>query len=270
MPASRQSLAVAVILTCSAGMAIPAAAQMLQQPQARVQPAQVRELPPEMTRRFANFHAALQPSARSWVEQQAKMQAQEGAPDMQGLESAVRIRFPQLNGSGAGSGMLGGSSGSNDIEAVAFIVLMNATQDMDQDLRTLMGQVNSINQAEESLRSIQSGMQQEAARSGGKSNTPCRSPFCLSLAERLSQLSAGTANLPRPVRLQSPPVPTYANLQVLQNSLNSQLDSMSEMGETESLRLQMAMDRRSKFVEMLSSMMKKISDTQSSIIGNLK
>jgi hypothetical protein len=48
------------------------------------------------------------------------------------------------------------------------------------------------------------------------------------------------------------------------------LDSMSEMGETESLRLQMAMDRLSKAMTTLSNLLKKVSDTASSIVQNLK
>lgn len=45
---------------------------------------------------------------------------------------------------------------------------------------------------------------------------------------------------------------------------------MSEMGEMESLRLQMAMDRMSKMMSTLSNLLKKISDTQNSIVQNLK
>lgn len=48
------------------------------------------------------------------------------------------------------------------------------------------------------------------------------------------------------------------------------LDSLSEMGEMESLRLQMAMDRLSKMMSTLSNMLKKQSDTASSIAQNLK
>jgi hypothetical protein len=45
---------------------------------------------------------------------------------------------------------------------------------------------------------------------------------------------------------------------------------MSEMGEMESLRLQMGMDRLSKMMSTLSNILKKISDTANSIIQNLK
>jgi hypothetical protein len=42
------------------------------------------------------------------------------------------------------------------------------------------------------------------------------------------------------------------------------------MGEMESLRLQMAMDRLSKLMSTLSNVLKKTSDTSSTIVQNLK
>jgi hypothetical protein len=48
------------------------------------------------------------------------------------------------------------------------------------------------------------------------------------------------------------------------------LDSMSEMGEMESLRLQMAMDRMSKMMSTLSNLLKKASETSTAITQNLK
>ncbi len=50
-------------------------------------------------------------------------------------------------------------------------------------------------------------------------------------------------------------------------------DSTTQMGDMSSetqLRLQMAMDRRSKFLEAISNVMKSASDTQSAVIANLK
>ena len=48
------------------------------------------------------------------------------------------------------------------------------------------------------------------------------------------------------------------------------LDSLSEMGEMESLRLQAAMDRLSKLFATLSNLLKKQSDTANGIVQNLK
>lgn len=56
----------------------------------------------------------------------------------------------------------------------------------------------------------------------------------------------------------------------LKKSIQKDLDSVSEMGEMESLRLQMAMDRLSKMMSTLSNLLKKISDTAGSITRNLK
>lgn len=47
-------------------------------------------------------------------------------------------------------------------------------------------------------------------------------------------------------------------------------NGMNEMSEMTSLRLQMMMDRRSKLMSTLSNLMKKTSDTQKSLIQNLK
>ena len=61
-----------------------------------------------------------------------------------------------------------------------------------------------------------------------------------------------------------------AAVQDAMEEIKSDLDAMSEMGEMESLRLQMAMDRMSKMMSTLSNLLKKISDTAESITQNLK
>lgn len=52
--------------------------------------------------------------------------------------------------------------------------------------------------------------------------------------------------------------------------LNGKLGAMNEMSEMTSLRLQMMMDRRSKFISTLSNIMKKISATQDTVEQNIK
>ena len=63
---------------------------------------------------------------------------------------------------------------------------------------------------------------------------------------------------------------TTAELDQAIDDVTSELDSLSELGETESLRLQMAMDRMSKAMSTLSNILKKISDTSGQITQNLK
>lgn len=63
------------------------------------------------------------------------------------------------------------------------------------------------------------------------------------------------------------------SLLVLMEALRSaraERDSLSEQGEIQQLKMQMVMDRISKMESMLSNVMKKFSDTSSSIIQNMK
>jgi len=58
--------------------------------------------------------------------------------------------------------------------------------------------------------------------------------------------------------------------QYVVDDLGDQIDSMNEVSEMTSLRLQMAMDRMSKLMQTLSNIEKKESDTDSAVIQNLK
>jgi Mg2+ and Co2+ transporter CorA len=80
--------------------------------------------------------------------------------------------------------------------------------------------------------------------------------------------AARTARAPRgqAARLQA----TAAELEQAIDEAKAELDSLSELGETESLRLQMAMDRVSKFMTTLSNILKKASETSAQITQNLK
>ena len=62
----------------------------------------------------------------------------------------------------------------------------------------------------------------------------------------------------------------YVLAEVAQILTVPKLNGMNEMSEMTSLRLQMTMDRRSKFISSLSNIMKKISTTQDILVQNIK
>lgn len=82
------------------------------------------------------------------------------------------------------------------------------------------------------------------------------------LVARAERFSAGYAP--------GPGQPSKAELDAAIDKAKSDLDSMGEMGEMESLRLQMAMDRMSKMMSTLSNLLKKASETQQGIVQNIK
>jgi hypothetical protein len=59
-------------------------------------------------------------------------------------------------------------------------------------------------------------------------------------------------------------------LESLQSDIQSNLDGMNGISEEISIRLQLAMDRRSKIIQTLSNLMKKLSTTQETLVQNIK
>jgi hypothetical protein len=202
------------------------------------------------------------------------------------LDPAIRSQaFAMLTGQTAsgvsgrgGEPGLGQLAEDADIAELAFVVLMEATQDADQDLRDIMAEVRAATNTKAQLRNLLARVQRDVAQNAGSSE----GQLTFGQDGLGSEESYHHAALPVPdagvaggVRvvdtdLHPGPVTTEDQLRVIRDDLRDQLDSMSAISELTSLRLQMAMDRRSKFVETLSNVMKKIDSTQETIVQNLK
>jgi hypothetical protein len=128
---------------------------------------------------------------------------------------------------------------AGNIEALAFLVLMEAGKSAREDLRAIMDQVEKITAQK---RKVRAALKQ-------------RPDDGLDLFSVSSVISAVT---------------TKAELSRAVEEMKHDLDAMSELGEMESLRLQMAMDRLSKMMSTLSNLLKKMSGTASQITQNLK
>ena len=166
-----------------------------------------------------------------------------------------------------------------DIEQMAFVVLMDAVKSADQDLKMIMDEVKAITAAKNALRILISKVGRDVANNATqKDGAP---PLDLSTGMG-SEGAYYNAQMPVPdpesepgvifvpADLPNGPLVSVAQLRSIQDDLKGQLDSMSEMSEMTSLRLQMAMDRRSKFIETLSNIMKKIDSTADTLVQNLK
>lgn len=121
-----------------------------------------------------------------------------------------------------------GGFAAKDVDALVFVVLIQATRDAQEDVRVQTERTKAL----------------AAVRA-------CRTMACVSAVQPTEEFG-------------------QTSLDAIKETVKDKLDSMSEMGETESLRLQMAMDRVSKLMSTLSNMLKKISDTAQGITQNLK
>jgi hypothetical protein len=177
-----------------------------------------------------------------------------------------------------------GQVGATDIEAMAFMVLMQAARSAQEDLKAIMAQVKSVAAAREGERVVLERLEKDLAASAGLGPADPVEPAkdgCLALGVGCAKTgaAAGSGADPELVdalvrraydRAYGDGVKTKADLDHMIDQIKNDLDSLSEMGEMESLRLQMAMDRMSKMMSTLSNMLKKISDTSNAIIQNMK
>ena len=174
-------------------------------------------------------------------------------------------------------GSLGGSDG--DIEAIAFIVMMQATKDMDEDLKMIMAEVKSMTASKQTLRALISQVNKDVAANAGQQPGERGLDFTLGLGSERAYhrvpMPVADPEADCGVRLVTTDLCRGKLVRVEQlhsilDELKSKLDGLSEMSEMTSLRLQMMMDRRSKFLSTLSNIMKKISTTQDTLVQNLK
>lgn len=130
-----------------------------------------------------------------------------------------------------------GSLDGADIGALAFLVLMQSSKSAQEDLKAIMARVKAINEKKAKLRELLGDAQERASR---------LDPDSFARAIVTMQADAMVEQIER------------------------DLASLSEMSEMPSLRLQMAMERISRMMSVLSSILKKLADTQQAIVRNIK
>lgn len=146
-------------------------------------------------------------------------------------------------------------TGEADIQALVFLVLMQATKSANEDIRAIMEKVKSDNEKKKKLREAKETLSKNQAISLGQYDS-----INLALIKPVikQQVAVNQSNISR------------QDIKSLAEKVSRDLDSMNEMSEMNSLRLQMAMDRLSKMQSSLSNILKKIDSTKNQIVQNLK
>jgi hypothetical protein len=197
---------------------------------------------------------------------------------------SIRLRIASglspLSSYTRGEALGAGASGS-DIEALVFTVLIEAANDADKDLEFIMAEVKAMTNAKQALRSIINKVGRDVAANAaqtvgrprlnlkdGMGSTSAYKHFQMPFPDPQSECGVGYYAVD--LVPGKGPLTGLAQLKCIQAFLQGELDGMNGMSEMTSLRLQMAVDRRSKLMITLSNVMKKMSDTQESIVENLK
>jgi len=169
-----------------------------------------------------------------------------------------------------------GSLANSDIEALVSLVMMEAAKSAAEDLKEIMKEIQAKIAAKQKLRELQRKVKCDIASSTGqmrlefgKNGMGSERAYHHALIPVEDPCSERGVKLIE-TDLHKGRITDISILESIRDDLRDKLDSQSEMGEMESLRLQMAMDRYSKFMSTLSNIMKKMSDTSQSIIQNMK
>ena len=142
-----------------------------------------------------------------------------------------------------------------DIIAMIFAILLEAAKSAQDDLKSIMAGVNSINDAKATARQNQTAKKVAAALHGNSTAHSAASP-----PRSRPMVNRAVITLV--------PIPK-AQLDSQIERARNDFDALSRMGEVESFRLQIHRDPRSKMMSTLSNLLKKVSSTSSSIIQNL-
>jgi hypothetical protein len=224
----------------AAGIALGAAASAMAAPtpappaaRASTVPA-VPALTPTLAKDQTRLRAALRSDVRPKVDavarallfdaatQQHQERVNHGKKESWAPLDAARSRI-------AGAGYFGVASPTDaDIEAIAYIVLLQAARDQESDLKDMVSAMKAINKAKEALRQGKEGLAKAIA------------------SEK----------------------PTNADAERIR--LAAEKDALAELGDEETLRLQTAMDRMSRFMQALSNLEKKAAETSAAIVQNMK
>lgn len=167
----------------------------------------------------------------------------------------------------------------DDIDSLVMIVMMEAADSAAEDLRSLMEQMRSVTAAKRQMRELICKVACDVAENAGRTED---GSLAFASAGLGGEAEYHRAEVPQPdpgctggvltmvTDLHPGQITTPQQLEAIRDALEGSLDSLSEMSSMQALRLQMAMDRRSKMLEAISNIMKKTSDTGSTIVQNMK
>jgi hypothetical protein len=171
---------------------------------------------------------------------------------------------------------------SDDIESLVLLVMMEAAKDEQQALRDIMDEIKAANQVRSRMRDAIAKLRKELQtdtererdeydqmkesdqRPCGRLDPDLTIQLLMTIAahqsEREVQTLADELTITR----------EHARRTKQVDGASDKLDALGELSEMESMRLQMMLDRRSKFIEALSNIKKRIAETNDAIVQNLK
>jgi hypothetical protein len=204
----------------------------------------VTPIPEKVTRTRTALTAKLADSAR------AKLQRVATAVAPKSDASSSPEKFDAAIRNALGESFPGANLGAGESDALVFVIATDIAKENDVALRDLSAEVEKMAKQKDDIRKRLAATKTADAK-------PAARPGVSLATAKVSTTGAIKA-----------PAPLAADASAA--AVQDRLDQLNQLGEMSQLRLQMMTDRRSKAMAVLSNLMKKVSETDSSILSNLK
>lgn len=195
---------------------------------------------------FRKLMSGINPTHVDWVKTSAKKVNEK---DILQTERGVKNRAEQYAISGALKGA--------DIDALAFLVMMQAAKDAQKDLAKIMAAIKEINNKKTRMSGALAKLNEKKPKI---SRTQYNHYKELLTEEDEDEGRKEEEHNDKEHRVKTHPqlktAPTKAELDSLKEDLIYELEAMVGRGEAESFELQQAKERRDKYLSILSSQMK--------------
>lgn len=191
----------------------------------------------------------------SWIGQQGSNYA-EGRSDVDAVRQASLDRIGSVETRDASA------------NALSFFVLMEATRKMDQNTTKRRNQIDAIAGAKTTLDALVDRVKADLKKNSGKEDS--EPPVCDPYDQALTNLSVVLNQSQTWVSIAVREPTDVGDLRGLVQDLNYLRTTMDELSSLTELRLQAIQDRENKAISAISSLMKKISDADESIIKEIK
>jgi len=174
--------------------------------------------------------ARASPPARAWVREEAQRQQARGEPSGSAVAAAARERF-------------GSSLSDMDIDQIVQMVMMEISREAERELH-------------DELVQMQANLREKRAQREE--------------AQKMREIQAATRASTHAEFKPAQPRVARADLAAYVARSSDGRDNLDDMSEEQQLKMEMVMDRMQKALVAMSNLAKKESDTEKSIIGNLK
>jgi hypothetical protein len=239
---------------------------------------QTQDIQKEIKRQNLRITKLLQPSAKQKVAQAAQtyenrvISSNWQVDYHQAAVEAVRSQFGNLQSTGG-------------IDALVQLVMFELWRAEDAALEEMLEEMHRMNQVKKRQREYINQLKKQRASAKKLIRQEYQDLKKQSSATTVQQQARIVKKPPKTavtcqLRISYPKTPTITNKDAKNMTLveldkyveekEQELDSLGGLSEELSLKLQILMDRRSKIIQTLSNILKKISQTSDSIISNIK